>query len=137
MNVLPLILLVIPALILVVPRSGTTGAAAVWAGLNAGYVIVGAPLSFQKLMPTEMGRWYVRDTAVPLASALAACLAVRAAGSIVPPSKPADTILLIAAGVATFSASLAAAPLVRMQAAALLGRFRHPGAAPDAPSGLG
>jgi hypothetical protein len=94
-------LLVIPALILVVPRSGTTGAAAVWAGLNAGYVIFGAPLSFRKLMPTEMGRWYLRDTAIPLASALGACLAVRAAATIAPSTRSVDVILLLAAGVTT------------------------------------
>jgi hypothetical protein len=113
---------VIPALILVVPRSGTTGAAVVWAGLNAGYVIFGAPVSFRRLMPTEMGRWYLRDTAVPLASALAACLAVRAAGTIAPSTKTIDVIVLIATGVATLLATLAAAPLVRTQALALLGR---------------
>ena len=116
------ILLVIPALILVVPRSGTTGAAAVWAGLNAGYVIFGAQVSFRTLMPTEMGRWYLRDTAIPLASALAACMAVRAAGTIAPSTRMIDLILLIAAGVTTLLATLAAAPLVHTQAFALLGR---------------
>jgi hypothetical protein len=94
----------------------------VWAGLNAGYVIFGAQVSFRTLMPTEMGRWYLRDTAIPLASALAACMAVRAAGTIAPSTKAVDVILLIAAGVATLLATLAAAPLVRTQAFALLGR---------------
>jgi O-antigen/teichoic acid export membrane protein len=116
------VLLVIPALILVVPRSGTVGAAAVWAGLNAGYVIFWAPLSFRKLMPTEMGRWYVCDTAIPLATALATCLAVRAVGTIAPATKPTDLLLLIAAGTATFLATLGTTPLVRMQAFAALRR---------------
>jgi O-antigen/teichoic acid export membrane protein len=116
------ILVVIPALILVVPRAGMTGAAAVWAGLNAGYVLIGAPLSFRRLMPSEMGRWYARDIVLPLGSALAACLAIRTAGSLAAPTKTVDFVLLFTAGVGTLLTALAAAPLIRGQAINLLDR---------------
>jgi O-antigen/teichoic acid export membrane protein len=116
------ILLVIPALIVVVPWAGMTGAAAVWAGLNAGYVLVGAQLSFRRLMPAEMGSWYVRDIAIPLASALAACLAVRAIGQVAEPTSVRDTVLLGVGGVGTLLSAVAAAPLVRTQATTLLDR---------------
>lgn len=75
---------VVPALILVVPKFGMTGAAGVWAALNAFYVLVGAPLSFRRLLRGEQRRWYLRDLAAPIGAALAAGALVRAAGRWLP-----------------------------------------------------
>lgn len=75
---------VVPALILVVPKFGMTGAAGVWVALNASYVLVGAPLSFRRLLRGEQHRWYLRDLAAPIGAALAVGALVRAAGYWVP-----------------------------------------------------
>jgi O-antigen/teichoic acid export membrane protein len=116
------ILLVIPALLFAVPWAGTTGAAAVWAVLNAGYLLIGAPISFAKMMPKEMTRWYLHDLGIPLGSALVACLSIRAIGSIAIPLGLTDSIVLPAAVVTTLLTTLGAAPLARAQAASLVRR---------------
>lgn len=116
------IVVVIPALLLVVPWAGTTGAAAVWAALNVGYVLIGAPLSFRLLMPTEIRQWYLRDVALPLVSALAACLIIDIVINFTSPAGATSAIALSAGGAATILAALATAPLVRMQTTSLINR---------------
>jgi len=119
------IMIVIPTLILVVPHYGMTGAAAVWAGLNALYITLGAPLSFRRLLPTEMGHWYMRDIAIPLVAAFAACGAVALAGQAIRPTGWMWGMLIVAgAGTAT-SAAVLAAPLPRAAAMRLAGRAKH------------
>jgi O-antigen/teichoic acid export membrane protein len=49
---------IIPAILWAVPRFGTIGAAWVWLGLNAGYVLVGMHFMHRKLLPGEKWRWY-------------------------------------------------------------------------------
>jgi O-antigen/teichoic acid export membrane protein len=53
--------LLIPAIFLVTPYYGATGAAWVWALLNAGYVTIGMHYMYKKLLPTEKWRWYLHD----------------------------------------------------------------------------
>lgn len=71
------VLIVIPGILLAVPRFGAIGAAAIWAGLNAGYVLVGIGLMHRRLLREEKWRWYLWDNAAPLAAAAAAAAALR------------------------------------------------------------
>jgi hypothetical protein len=117
------ILVVIPAMILVVPRAGMAGAAAVWAALNMGYMLIGAPLSFRRLLPGEMLSWYVHDTAIPLAAGFAVCLMFRAASPFDGTSATQQVTLLVSSAAATLTAVLVAAPMVRLNMTAMLKRW--------------
>jgi O-antigen/teichoic acid export membrane protein len=117
------ILVVIPALILVVPRAGMAGAAAVWAALNMGYVLIGAPLTFRRLLPGEMLSWYVHDTVIPLAAGFAVCMMFRAAASLDDTSTAQQVTLLVSSAAATLTAVLVAAPMVRLNMIAMLHRW--------------
>lgn len=117
------IIVVIPALILVVPRAGMAGAAAVWAALNVGYVLVAAPMTFRRLLPGEVFSWYVHDTVIPLAAGCAVCLMFRAAASFDDSSTAQQVILVLSSAIATLSAVLITAPIVRRDMIAMLHRW--------------
>lgn len=57
----------ISAIYLLVPKFGTSGAAWAWLTVTLGYVFIGMPIIFGKLMPHEWWRWFSRDLLVPLA----------------------------------------------------------------------
>jgi O-antigen/teichoic acid export membrane protein len=103
---------VVPALLIVVPRFGMTGAAAVWATLNALYLLIYAPLSFHRLLRGERGNWYLRDIAAPISAALTAGLIVWAVAALFPAGSwiGAATVgvAVITIGTATTMASPAA-----------------------------
>ena len=61
----------VPAILWLVPTYGGIAAAWIWVVLNAGYVIVSAPLMFHRLLPSEQRAWYVRDLAVPASGVVA------------------------------------------------------------------
>jgi O-antigen/teichoic acid export membrane protein len=69
--------LLVPTLFLVVPRYGGIGAAWVWVGLNAGYLLFGIYFMHLAVLPSEKWRWYGRDVIVPASAALATALACR------------------------------------------------------------
>lgn len=64
----------VPAILWLVPTYGGIAAAWIWVALNAGYLIVSAPLMFRRLLPSEQRSWYLRDLAVPSLGAAAALL---------------------------------------------------------------
>lgn len=64
----------VPAIWWLVPIYGGIAAAWIWVALNAGYVVVVAPLMFRRLLTSEQGAWYLRDLAVPMCGVLAALL---------------------------------------------------------------
>ncbi|WP_430432547.1 lipopolysaccharide biosynthesis protein [Methyloversatilis sp.] len=68
MNVIAVLLLV-PAILWLVPRHGAQGAAWAWVVLNAGYVLIGLPFMYRRLLPAERRDWYVKDVAIPLLAA--------------------------------------------------------------------
>jgi O-antigen/teichoic acid export membrane protein len=68
------VLVLVPALLLLVPRHGAMAAAWIWVVLNAGGLLCHAHLMFGRLMPTEKRRWYRHDVAFPLLAALASGL---------------------------------------------------------------
>jgi O-antigen/teichoic acid export membrane protein len=69
--------LLVPMLLLVVPRYGGIGAAWVWVALNAGYLLFGIHFMHLRVLPSEKWRWYGRDVIAPASAAAATALACR------------------------------------------------------------
>jgi len=68
--------LVVPMILWIVPRHGALGAAWVWIGLNAGYIVLNVGLMHRRLLAAEKWRWYGRDVLLPtLGAAIAMLLA--------------------------------------------------------------
>ncbi len=63
--------ILIPAILWIVPAYGAIGAAWVWVALNAGYILFTIYFMHQRLLPTEIWRWYREDVAIPLIAATA------------------------------------------------------------------
>ena len=56
---------VLPALVLLVPRYGVIVGAFLWLGLNLGYLLLAVPIMHRRLLRTELWRWWLRDTLGP------------------------------------------------------------------------
>ena len=121
--------LLVPLLILVVPRYGGIGAAWVWVALNAGYLLFGIHLMHMRVLPSEKWGWYGRDVIAPASAAVAAALACR----YWMPNRASTMIEILVLAFASACAVIAAAlvsPLVRaplgaqMLAAVKYVRFR-------------
>ncbi len=65
------VLLVIPAILWATPRYGGEGAAWIWLGLNAGYLLIGVQFMYHRILRGEKSRWYLQDVVGPLLGALA------------------------------------------------------------------
>lgn len=89
--------LLIPALLWALPRFGPLGAAAVWAALNTGYVLVQVPLVHRRILRSEKWRWYLQDLALPVCAALAAALACKV---LLPPrgNRAGESLTLVLVG---------------------------------------
>jgi O-antigen/teichoic acid export membrane protein len=107
-----LIACVVPALSFAVARQGAMGAAAVWAGLNALYAIVGVPWTHARLLRGQAGRWLVADVLPPLGAAAVAAGACRwlFAGA---PTRGQALAALVAAAALSLAAAASSAPEVR------------------------
>jgi O-antigen/teichoic acid export membrane protein len=64
------LLVLIPALLLLVPRFGAVAAASLWLALNVAYLLTIIPLMHRRLLPGQQWIWYVKDVMFPLALAL-------------------------------------------------------------------
>ncbi|OGT17754.1 MAG: hypothetical protein A3J49_18445 [Gallionellales bacterium RIFCSPHIGHO2_02_FULL_57_16] len=62
---LALISLAFPTLIFMAKTYGAVGGAAVWASLNALYLLVGIPVTHRKLLPGATREWLLHDVAMP------------------------------------------------------------------------
>ncbi|MDP9052969.1 MAG: oligosaccharide flippase family protein [Acidobacteriota bacterium] len=115
---------IVPALLLAVPRFGAIGAAWIWVIANATYLITTIPLMHSRLLPGEKWRWYREDVIVPLAAgALAAfmCRALAPRGL----DRFGEFGLLVVSSIWVLLASSFAAPEIRVQLARYLPvRFR-------------
>jgi len=58
--------IMVPAIVWVVPRFGTVGAASIWFILNFCYVVIVAHLIYRRLLPSEKWVWYRRAVALPM-----------------------------------------------------------------------
>lgn len=65
------VVVLVTALFVLVPRYGAPAAAAIFLVLNGGYVTIGVWLMHRRLLPQERWRWYLQDTALPLAAMMA------------------------------------------------------------------
>jgi O-antigen/teichoic acid export membrane protein len=108
------IFFVIPAILWAAPRFGAEGAAWVWIALNTGYVILGARFMFQRILTSQLTRWYIDDIAHPLLGACSAALLLRWVFDT-PATAAGQAALLITASITTLAAAAFAAPLVRAQ----------------------
>lgn len=63
------VVVMIPLLIWLVPIWGAVAAAAIWAALNAGYLLIIAPLTFHASLPGETGKWIINDVLKPATAA--------------------------------------------------------------------
>ena len=70
------VLFVIPAILIVTPRYGATGAAWVWVGLNIGYVLISLHFMCHRILQEEKWRWYVQDVLLPLIPATVSVVGV-------------------------------------------------------------
>jgi O-antigen/teichoic acid export membrane protein len=108
--------IVVPAILLVVPKYGAIGAAWAWVALNLGYVVVDIYFMHQRLLPTEKWRWYTQDVVLPLMAAIAIALPFR---FLIPDqlSTIASLAVVAAASICVLAAAAASAPLVRRRLA--------------------
>jgi len=110
----------IPFCIWAVNHHGISGAALVWLGINACFVLVGLPLMHRRLMNGELANWYARDVAPPFIAAVAAGAAMKWLMSTI----PRDIWGVLQLGIASatcLSAAALASPCVR---AAILRQLR-------------
>lgn len=108
------VLIVVPAIFLVTPYYGAEGAAWIWIGLNAGYVIIGIHFMYRRILTKEKWKWYIEDIIFPLASAtivvwLVHWMSPKTTNMII------EVIVLIIATLLAFLASLMSASHVREQ----------------------
>jgi O-antigen/teichoic acid export membrane protein len=109
-----LILAMAPALLVAVPRLGPAGAAWVWLGLNALYILIAVPWMHRRLLRGDAWRWWVRDVGPPLVAALAIALPARL--WIVEPLPRLATLAWVAAVVAAgVAAGIAVTPHLRAE----------------------
>lgn len=120
---LALIALAFPTLIFMANTFGAVGGAAVWAGLNALYLLVGIPVTHHKLMPGATREWLLRDVALPFIVAVAIVVILRSilgasAGQV-------ETILhLFLISMSALVASMWATPITRQHTLQVLRRGR-------------
>lgn len=109
---LALIALAFPALIFMATTYGAIGGAAVWAGLNAVYLLVGIPVTHHKLLPGATREWLFHDVAMPFFVAVATVATLRSMlGTGADWLETALHLCLIS--VAALSASMWATPMTR------------------------
>jgi O-antigen/teichoic acid export membrane protein len=63
------VLVLVPLILLIVPRHGAIGAAWIWVALNAGYCLVAVQLMYRRILRQEKWHWYQQDVLAPLLSA--------------------------------------------------------------------
>ena len=80
------VIVLVPALVVIVPIHGTVGAASVWIALNAGYVLVQAPLMHRRILRNGLWPWYRHGVVVPIlvAGGVGAGLAWLRDGVVIP-----------------------------------------------------
>jgi len=99
---------IVPAILWATPKYGAIGAAWVWVGLNAGYVMIDIYFMHRRLLPTEKWRWYRQDVAVPLIAGAVVAVLLRWATPVLPGALAKLIALLISAGLVLAAATLAA-----------------------------
>lgn len=115
------VLLLAPLIYFTTLQYGGTGAAMVWLGLNAGYVLLLQRRMHKDILPRELAPWFRVDVGQPLVAAVA----VAVAWKLTVPAAASHVLLLAQmAGVSlmTLMAAALAAPHIRALVAERLGR---------------
>jgi O-antigen/teichoic acid export membrane protein len=69
-------LIIVPAIIFIVPRHGTLGAAAAWLVLNVASLIITSHFMYDKILPRAKMQWYRESIVLPLAAATLCAAAI-------------------------------------------------------------
>lgn len=115
------VIIVFPALLLVVPRAGMIGAAAIWLVLNVSSLVITIRVMHRRLLRGEMEHWYVRDLLIPFGAALGMAALCR----LIYPETALPAIRLIALGgscVVTLITGIITVPFVRERISTLAER---------------
>ena len=107
-----LAVLLVPALLVAVPRFGPVGAAAVWIAINCTYLVVTVPIMHRRLLRGNLARWYVADLILPSVAVTAIGVPMR----VLMPigwSPPAQFVFLVCAWATAVLAVLLVAPEIR------------------------
>jgi O-antigen/teichoic acid export membrane protein len=67
-------IVLVPAILIVTPTYGATGAAFVWLVLNSGYLVFNVPVMHRRLLRGEQISWYRDDVGRPVVAALAVAI---------------------------------------------------------------
>lgn len=71
------VLILVPAIILVVPRYGSIGAAWIWLFLNMGYATIGILLMHRRIFIDEKWNWFKNDVIIPMFCAASTAFIVK------------------------------------------------------------
>lgn len=93
----------VPLIFIVVPVYGAIGAAAIWAGLNFGYLVIIAVFVFRSLLQSERKAWILGDVLKPLLSSMV----VAALGRWLMPDDLGVFVTLVSLALLTAFASVA------------------------------
>jgi O-antigen/teichoic acid export membrane protein len=102
------VLIVIPAILLTVPKFGAIAAAWVWVALNTAYILIGAQLMYRRIMSTDKKRWYFQDIVLPLGASAILSLLIKSVYPLSEGSPLADSVLLICLFATAVASSLLA-----------------------------
>jgi O-antigen/teichoic acid export membrane protein len=61
-----LVIIIVPSIILIVPKSGPIGAAWVWLIINVSCIIVCIPIMHNKILKKDKWKWYLQDLLMPI-----------------------------------------------------------------------
>jgi len=100
--------IIVPAIFWATTSYGAEGAAWVWVVLNAGYLLVGIHFMYRRILTREKWRWYGQDVLMPLGVGMLCACALDILWAAEPGNRADLTLLILAAGLTLFAATLAA-----------------------------
>lgn len=119
------VVVLVPALMVTVPRYGMLAAAWIWVILNLGYILFNISAMHRRILRGEQWRWYSNCFLLPLCSG-GVVVALFSLGKFYFPlgGRLADFIFLINALLFAFVATILATPLGRQQLQVVLTKFK-------------
>jgi O-antigen/teichoic acid export membrane protein len=118
------VVILLPAIMLTVPRAGAEAAAWIWICLNAGYVLMQIPLMHRRILKGEMRSWYLRDVGLPAVVAFGTGLILTALRPMLELTRPGLVLSLSLSWALMMIAMLAASSEIRSSYGPMLARRR-------------
>ena len=106
------VVVIVPAIIWVTPLYGAVGAAWIWIGLNACYLLIGIHFMYRHILSTEKWRWYFQDIFMPIIAGISVVIFLESIWTF-KSSNLSDASLLILAGFVALTMSLLFASIPR------------------------